>query len=106
VVLFAGGRRDHGLVVAVDDRRYRKKDLEAGEVALYHKDGASILLKADGSIEVTPKSGQNVVLSGGTKQVALADHTHGPGSFNVPGEGAVVGTSAASSSNTSGVKAG
>jgi phage baseplate assembly protein V len=46
VVLFVGGRRDHGLVVAIDDRRYRKKDLEPGEVALYHKDGSFVLLKS------------------------------------------------------------
>jgi phage baseplate assembly protein V len=105
VVLFVGGRRDHGLVLAVDDRRYRKQSLEAGEVALYHKDGASILLKSDGSIEVTPKSGQNVILSGGTKQIALADHTHGPGTFAAGGD-PVTGISGSSSSNTSKVKAG
>lgn len=105
VVLFVGGRRDHGLVLAVDDRRYRKKNLAAGEVALYHKDGASIVLKADGSIELTPKSGQHVVLSGGTKQLALADHTHGPGMFAAGGD-PVTGVSGASSSNTAKVKAG
>ena len=33
VVLFVGGRRDHPLVVAVDDRRYRKKNLAAGSTA-------------------------------------------------------------------------
>jgi phage baseplate assembly protein V len=47
VVLFVGGRRDHGLVVAVDDRRYRKKDLQPGEVALYHHAGPFVLLKSD-----------------------------------------------------------
>ena len=46
VVLFVGGKRDHGLVIAVDDRRYRKKGLAAGEVALYHKDGPFVLLKS------------------------------------------------------------
>ena len=56
VVLFVGGRRDHGLVVAVDDRRHRKKDLEAGEVAIYHHGGSYILLRDDGSIEIeTPQ---------------------------------------------------
>jgi phage baseplate assembly protein V len=47
VVLFVGGRRDHGLVIAVDDRRYRKKDLQPGEVALYNQAGPFVLLKSD-----------------------------------------------------------
>lgn len=45
VVLFVGGRRDHGLVVAVDDRRHRKKDMAPGEVALYTDEGAAVYLK-------------------------------------------------------------
>lgn len=69
-VLFVGGRRDHGLAVAVDDRRHRLSGLAPGEVALYHKDGAKVLLKADGSIEVTPKAGQDVKLAGGSAKVA------------------------------------
>lgn len=60
VVLFVGGRRDHPLVVAVDDRRYRKKDLQPGEVALYSAAGQWVLLKADGTID----------LGGGTMQPA------------------------------------
>ena len=51
-MLFVGGRRDHGLVLAVDDRRHRKRDLQPGEVALYTDAGQSLLLKADGTIEV------------------------------------------------------
>jgi phage baseplate assembly protein V len=45
VVLSVGGRRDHLLVVAVDDRRNRLKDLVAGEVALYTDEGAKVHLK-------------------------------------------------------------
>jgi phage baseplate assembly protein V len=45
VVLSVGGRRDHLLVVAVDDRRHRLKDLVAGEVALYTDEGAKVHLK-------------------------------------------------------------
>jgi phage baseplate assembly protein V len=52
VVLSVGGRRDHLLVVAVDDRRHRKKDLQPGEVALYSDEGASVYLKR-GRIVVT-----------------------------------------------------
>jgi phage baseplate assembly protein V len=78
VVLFVGGHRDHGLVVAVDDRRYRMKDLQPGDVALYNAAGAFVLLKADGSIEVTAKAGSDVVLNGGLLNVARVTDTAGP----------------------------
>lgn len=72
VVLFAGGRRDVGYVLAVDDRRYRVTALAPGEVALYSKAGASVVLKADGSVEVNPAPGQAVKLAGSADAVALA----------------------------------
>ncbi len=53
VVVFAGGRRDHGLVIAVDDRRYRLRNLESGEVAVYTDQGDSIVIRRGGTIEVT-----------------------------------------------------
>lgn len=107
-VIFVGGRRDHGLCIAVDDRRYRLKDLEAGEVAIYNDAGARVLLKASGEIELTPKPGQiislasNVEISGnlnasgtitGTTDVvgggkSLKTHTHGVVGAN--GSGPVV----------------
>jgi phage baseplate assembly protein V len=78
VVLFPGGSRDHGLVIAVDDRRYRLKGLGAGEVAVYHKDGATITMKSNGSIEITPKAGADIVLNGGSLKVArVTDPTTG-----------------------------
>lgn len=52
VVVFASGDRSHGLVVAVDDRRYRPQGLEQGEVALYTDEGDYILLKRGRVIEV------------------------------------------------------
>jgi phage baseplate assembly protein V len=75
VVLFVDGRRDHGLVVAVDDRRHRMAGLQPGEVAVYNHVGASVVLKADGSVEVT---GTSIVLNGGTQPVARAGDTAGP----------------------------
>lgn len=73
VVIFAGGQRDHGLCIAVDDRRYRLKDLGAGEVAVYNDAGARILLKASGEIELTPKPGQIISLAGGVNPIAKGD---------------------------------
>ncbi len=51
-VIFVGGNRDHGLVIAVDDRRYRLKPLEGGEVALYTDEGDYIKLGRNREIEV------------------------------------------------------
>lgn len=52
VALSVGGRRDHLLVISVDDRRHRLKDLAPGEVALYTDEGARVHLKR-GRIVVT-----------------------------------------------------
>jgi phage baseplate assembly protein V len=53
VVLFPSGTRDHGLIISVDDRRYRLKGLQGGEVALYDDLGTSVVLKRAGNIEIT-----------------------------------------------------
>ncbi len=53
VLLCVGGFRDHPLIVAIDDRRYRKKGLAAGEVALYTDEGDVILFKRGRTIEIT-----------------------------------------------------
>lgn len=52
VCLFLGGGRDHGVVVVVDDRRYRLSGLAPGEVALYDDQGQRIVLHRD-RIQVT-----------------------------------------------------
>jgi phage baseplate assembly protein V len=56
VVVFVGGNRDHGLCIAVDDRRYRVKGLEDGEVAIYTDEGDTIVLKRNRVIEVTTET--------------------------------------------------
>ncbi len=57
VAVCVGGSRDHAVVIAVDDRRYRLRNLESGAVAVYDATGSQILLKPNGDIEVTPSSG-------------------------------------------------
>jgi phage baseplate assembly protein V len=47
LVVFAGGLRSHGVVLAVEDRRYRLRGLEAGEVALYDDLGNVVKLGRD-----------------------------------------------------------
>lgn len=63
VAACVGGRRDHAVVIAVDDRRYRIGNLEKGEVLVYSKTGSKVLLKANGDIEVTPSSGKTELIS-------------------------------------------
>ena len=52
-VVFPHGNREHGIIVAVDDRRYRVKGLVKGEVAIYTDEGDKIVLKRGRKIEVT-----------------------------------------------------
>lgn len=60
VVLFAGGNRDHGVVIASGDRRTRPNLLAPSEVAIYHPSGSQVLLRSDGSVLVS--SATQVVL--------------------------------------------
>ena len=89
VVVFVDGRRDNGLVIAVDDRRYRVVSLEDGEVAIYDSTGSVVKLKANGDISLTPSSGTvavtgDITVSGtltATTDVvgggkSLKNHTH------------------------------
>lgn len=50
--IFVGGNRDHGLIIACEDRRYRLKGLADGEVALYTDEGDKIHFKRGGEIHV------------------------------------------------------
>lgn len=94
VLLRLGGRGDHPIVIAVDDRRYRILNLVSGEVAVYTSTGSRIVLKDNGDIELTPSSGvvkltgdlnvsgtvtaiTDVVGSG----VSLKSHTHAAGTL-------------------------
>lgn len=50
VVVFVGGNRDHGLVIAVEDRRFRLKGLASGEVAIYDDQGQKVHLTRTGIV--------------------------------------------------------
>lgn len=98
VCLFLGGDRAHGVIIAMDDRRYRLKGLKGGEVALYTDEGDSIVLKRGHEIHVTTDTWRNsgVVISEGdviAGGVSLMHHTHsgvqpGGGSTSQPNGGA------------------
>jgi phage baseplate assembly protein V len=53
VCLFLAGAREHGVVIAMDDRRYRLKGLKGGEVALYTDEGDSLIFKRGKILEAT-----------------------------------------------------
>ncbi len=53
VALFVGGNRDHPVIIAVDNRDHRLKELESGDSALYSLAGNYIRLQAeDGKIYI------------------------------------------------------
>src|SRR5215467_10350162 len=52
VILFVQGNRDDGIVISVNDRESRPKDLKAGEVILYNDKGVSVLLNEEGDLVV------------------------------------------------------
>ena len=53
LVVFIGGGRDHGVIVATDDRQSRFTGLAPGEVVIYNGNtGDSLILKNDGSAEL------------------------------------------------------
>ena len=55
-VMFVGGNRHHGLVIATDDKRYRLRGMANGEVALYTDEGDVVHLKRGGEIYVKAKT--------------------------------------------------
>jgi phage baseplate assembly protein V len=52
VAVFLGGGRDHGIVVCLDDRRYRLTKLAKGEVALYTDEGAKLVFHRNKVVEL------------------------------------------------------
>jgi len=88
ILLALGGNRNHSVIIAIDDRRYRLKALVEGEVALYddqgqtvhikrsglHLEGGNIYLKSAGVVRI---EGDGVEISGATY---VQSGVHGKGS--------------------------
>lgn len=92
LVVFPQGNRDHGIVVAVDDRKTRMKGLLPGDVAMYSRtpgrfvkireaDG-QITLETDGEMHLHSFRvelgffGAEAVIKGEIFQVLFNDHLH------------------------------
>lgn len=56
LAVFVGGGRDHGVVVACEDRRYRLRGLASGEVALYTDEGDYIHFKRGKVVEMSTET--------------------------------------------------
>lgn len=88
IALFPSGSRDRGgVVVAVEDRRVRPVDLAEGEAAAYNAHGVLVLLKADGSIEITAAGGVRIEAPSLELSGSLTVH----GSVDVDGSVAAAG---------------
>lgn len=55
-VLFVGGDRSNGLIIAAEDRKIRVKGLKAGEIAIYTDEGDEIYLKRGNEIALKTKT--------------------------------------------------
>lgn len=58
---FLNGNREQGIILCINDRRYRPTNLASGEVMVYDKNGSKVHLKADGSIEIEAK--KNIIVT-------------------------------------------
>lgn len=83
--VFVGGNRNHGLALAIDDRRYRLVNLQPGEVAISDDLGHKVTLTRNGIAldgcghNITIVNAPLVKLTGGDFEadgIRLKDHHH------------------------------
>lgn len=73
IVIFPGGNRAHGVVIAVDDRRYRPKDWKAGEVGMYDDQDQVFRISRDGIVVDGGKNKKPLTFQSGSSKVTIAD---------------------------------
>jgi phage baseplate assembly protein V len=56
IAVFPGGNRDQPVIIAIEDRRYRLKNLANGEVAMYTDEGDSIIFRRGNKLEIKTSS--------------------------------------------------
>jgi phage baseplate assembly protein V len=81
IVLFVGAARNHPVVVAVDDRRYRMANLQPGEVAIYTDQGDYVVIRRGGAMELKAAAGVTIT----------SPSVHLTGSLTVDGDADVKG---------------
>lgn len=71
IVLFVGGDRGNGVIIATGNQQYRLKNLGDGEVALYNSTGRYV--KLGGSEIVVEAGGGQVTINNATKLLVHGD---------------------------------
>lgn len=66
IFLSLGADRDHGIVITADDRRYRPKGLQGGEVAIYTDED-----KAAADHRIIFKRGKEIHLVAGASRIVM-----------------------------------
>lgn len=97
IALSPSGRRSNTVVICVDDRRYRLRNLASGEVALYTDEGDSIWLRRGRNIEVNAGSkvkvtAPNVEVVASAKVTLTTPLVEVTGNLAVDGNATVQGT--------------
>jgi phage baseplate assembly protein V len=70
--LSVGGNRGDGVVLCASNRRYRPKNLAAGETAIYNASATTqtvVKIDANGNVAVTLATGAALAVNGGTQPV-------------------------------------
>lgn len=73
VALFVAGNKDHGLCIAIDDTRYRLKNLPEGGVAVYDHDGNYVKLTEANGIEVEAPNQKVTIKASGDIEIGNAN---------------------------------
>ena len=103
LVLQVGAEAEHQIFGAMRNEAARARYVEefgepaAGEIAIFNSAGsARVLVRADGTVEITAASGQEILLSAGGSTEPLVrksdfdGHTHGALGLTAPGGGGPV----------------
>lgn len=86
IVVFPGGNRSHGIVIALEDRRFRPTDTEEGESVVYNAVGDTIKLDKDGNINITATKDVNITAFGKVDIISAGDIDLNPtGDVNIAG---------------------
>ena len=88
IIGFIGGSRSHGVAVAADDRRHRKRGLQPGESAQYSDEGDFVHLKRGRIIAVN--AGNEVDIEAGVEVKVTAPKIALAGSTEIALDGAIV----------------
>lgn len=72
-VIFPTGTRSHGVIVGLDDRRHRPRDMQEGEVALYDDQGQKVFLQRGGILVTGGDKKLPVTVVVGNAKITVAD---------------------------------